>query len=205
MSNRRRKRTAITRTTEAIVADLGPGITRDARGRPESGFAVETIQAGKPKTIIHPGAAAVTVENRPDPSIPDRNVLVRGARRRLVLRDMLDHGTITKRHHDAATRFVDDLSMASGPSGVGNLSGVRTAPGSRDGMSPAQAAAIRAVQQVVHLLGLNRDTVFWWVVVDNGSLRGYEERYQRQHGTARRWLTEALAALDRHYFGVRGL
>ena len=186
MSKRRRPRATPANAAEPAV-DLGPGIVRDSSGR-----------------LVATGAADAVVEHRPDPTVPAGS-LIRGARRRMTLRDMLERAQITKRQHDAAVRFLDDLSLASGPSRVGNLSGIRTAPGSRDGMSEAQLQAIRAVHSVVHLLGLNSDTVFWWVVIDNGSLRGYEDRYQRQHGTARRWLMEALGALDRHYFGARGL
>jgi hypothetical protein len=52
---------------------------------------------------------------------------------------------------------------------------------------------------VVELLQLRRDGVFWWVVVWNGGVRQYEERYRLRHGGAGKWLRDALDALDRHY------
>lgn len=208
MSNRRRNRRQEAPPPVEPIVDYGPGITRDTRGRQVSGFAVgvpDPKRPGKPKITIQPGAADVVLEDRPDPATTDRPLLIRGARRRLTLRDMLARTQITKRQHDAAVKFVDDLCVAAGPSRIANLSGLVSTPGTRDGVLQTQADAIRSVYRVVHLLGLSRDTVFWWVVVDNGSLRGYEERYQVGHGKARLWLLDALDALDRHYFGARGL
>ena len=143
----------------------------------------------------------VVIEFRPD---VDGNRLVRGARRRLVLRDMLRDGVVTKRQHDAAERFLDDLSVACGGGGTGNLGGVRATPGSREAVTPAQSAALRQVYRVVHLLGLNSATVFWWVVLSNGSLRGYEDRHQVRHGRAKVMLVAALDALDSHYYAGSG-
>ena len=164
-------------------ADYGPSMQRTRTGR-----------------YVSAGAGDAVLEDRPDPTVKDKRLLIRGARRRLTLRDMAERGIITKRQHDAAVKFVDDLSLAAGPS-RSMLGGLISSPGERGGIATAQCDAIRRVHRVVHLLGLNRDTVFWWIVVDNGTLSGFENRFQIRHGTARRWLMDALDALDRHYFG----
>lgn len=164
------------------IADYGPSVKRGKDGR-----------------LQFFGAADVILEDRPDPTITERKQLVRGARRSTTLAEMFNRNVITKPMHDAAVRFLDDLSWATGGSGCGMGEGIRVAPGSRDAMPERQMNAIGRVRRVMTLLGLNSDTVLWWVVVSNRSCSAFDERFRLREGTAAHWLRASLQALDNHY------
>lgn len=161
--------------------DLGPGLVRDGKGRPRPWG----------------GAADVEVVDRIDPDHPQR-ASVKGARRRNAVAALLAAGSITKAHADAADRFLDDLSVATGSSYAGFVgmpgSGVR-----RDTMPDRQLRAIRRVYAIRHDLGLNDGTVFWWVVLDNGGIRAWEDRFRERHGDGLVMLKAALTALADWY------
>lgn len=125
----------------------------------------------------------------------------RGARRRNVLNDLRAHGVITKRQHDAAVRFLDDCSLASGGGLVANVLAMPSSPGPRSGLPEVQTAAITRVRQVFHLLGLNSGTVFWWVVFDDRRLTEYDEAHKIREGTAGVLFKAALTGLDELYNG----
>jgi hypothetical protein len=129
------------------------------------------------------------------------NVTGRGARRRNVLNDLLARGVIAKRQHDAATRFLDDCSLASGGGLVANFLAMPSASGPRSGLAEVQTAAITRVRQIFHLLGLNNGTVFWWVVFDDKRLDDYDALHKIRKGTASTMFKLALTALDEHYHG----
>lgn len=161
--------------------DLGPAFTRDGKGRPRA----------------LPGAADVELVERVDPDHPQR-APVKAAQRRDVLAAMVRGGSIAKALGDAASRFLDDLSLATGSSHAGFAgmpgSGVR-----RDTMPDRQLRAIRRVYSIRSDLGLNDGTVFWWVVLDNQTVRAWEDRFRTRHGDGMRLLRAALEGLADWY------
>ncbi len=144
----------------------------------------------------------MAIEYRNDPSVSDRRRVVRGARRRDVMQDLLARKVITKRMADAAERFLTDCSIASGSS-AGDLIGMPTVLGTRSGLPERQVRAIARINAVRLQLGLNSGTVFWWVVFRNAPLDAYEARHHLRNGTASEMLRDALTALDEHYHGRR--
>jgi hypothetical protein len=149
-------------------------------------------------TLISRGPGAVQLIDVTDAK---GNVVGRGARRRNVLTDLFAHGVISKRQHDAANRFLDDCSLASGGGLVANFLAMPTSPGPRSGLPETQTMAITRVRQVFHLLGLNSGTVFWWVIFGDRRLGDYDAAHKVQNGTASRMFKDALTALDENYNG----
>jgi len=145
------------------------------------------------------GAARVVIEDRPDP-MPGVDRRVRGARRFDVIAAMFGDGRLTKRQHDAAQQFRDDLCLAAGRS-PGGYTGMPSATGRRDSYPPAQLDAITRVHQVRNLLGINDGTVFWWCVVRNETPKAWEVALRVQHGAGINLLGHSLDGLDMHYFG----
>lgn len=170
------------------MTDLGPSIRQRSDGR-----------------LVSRGPGAVTLEDRPDlDRAPDRSgnrPIVRGARRWCVLNDLAAGERITKRQHDAANRFLDDLCTAVGgsTSSIAGLLMGGVSGGEREHLSERQRRAIRAVSRVRLMLGLNADTVFWWVIIGNRPAADYETQHRLEHGLGLRWLRIALDALDLHY------
>jgi hypothetical protein len=147
-------------------------------------------------TLISIGPGAVELEDR---SEPGRDTRIRGAHRANVLDDLHARHVITKRQHDAAVRFLDDCSLASGGGMVADFMAVRSPPGPRSGLPEVQTDAIGRVNQVIRLLGLNDGTVFWWVVFKDRRLGEYDAKETQREGTAARMFRDALTALDEHY------
>jgi hypothetical protein len=162
--------------------DYGPSVTHDEDGR-----------------LLSQGAGRVVLEDRPDPNNPQR--LIRGAKRYSVIHGLYARGRINRHQYQAAMRFVDDMAIAVGQSPADSLSRLGRCRGSGERSDPSQRVldALTRVRRVVELLQLRRDGVFWWVVVWNGGVRQYDERYGLRFGTAAKWLRDALDALDRHY------
>lgn len=174
----------------ALTWDGGPALRQTSDGR-----------------LVSPrGPGQVILEDRPDISAtPDTKgnlPTVRGARRRTSLNDLVSRGTITKRQHDAAIRFLDDCSMASGGGLVANWLNIPTSPSPRAGLPERQTDAIGRVRRVFHLLGLNSGTVFWCVVFDDWTLAAYDQRFRHRKGTAAEWFRGACTVLDEHYEGA---
>lgn len=163
-------------------ADFGPSLRKSKDGR------------------LRPWGGAVELEvgNRDDPSVIDHRQIVRGARRRNGLAELVSRRTITKRMLDAAEQFLDDCSEASGASASG-ITGLPAVHGSYNGFPERQLKAIARVSTVRLLLGLNSGTVFWWVVFDNGGIRAWETLHKVQPGVGSDLLRAALEALDAHY------
>lgn len=153
--------------------------------------------------MTYVGAPEIILEIREDiDREPDRRgnrPVVRGARRSTTLGEMLSRKVVTKRQHDAAVRFLDTLSLATGGSGSGLGDGIRVAPGARTAMPERQLNAITDVRRVMNRLGLNSDTVFWWVVVGNKSPTEFDKRFQIREGTGADWLRVSLDQLDALY------
>jgi hypothetical protein len=156
-------------------------------------------------TLVSHGPGKVELEYRPDidraPDSKANRPVVRGARRRNVLTDLFAHGVISKCQHDAANRFLDDCSLASGGGLVANFLAMPTSPGPRSGLPETQTTAITRVRQAFHLLGLNSGTVFWWVVFNDRRLGEYDTAHKQREGTAARMFKDALTALDEHFNG----
>jgi hypothetical protein len=178
-----RGRTAV-RSVEATTSDLGACVVRGADGR-----------------LTYQGAPEIIIETREDiDREPDRHgnrPVIRGARRRTSLGQMLARKVITKRMHDAANRFLDALSLATGGSSSGD--GIRVTPGSRTAMPERQLNAITEVRRVMNRLGLHSDTVFWWVVVGNRTPTEFDTRFGLRKGTGCDWLRASLEQLDALY------
>jgi hypothetical protein len=153
--------------------------------------------------MVYVGAPEIILEDREDiEREPDRRgnrPVVRGARRSTTLGEMLVRGVITKRMHDAAVRFLDALSLATGGSGSCLGDGIRVAPGSRTAMPERQLHAITEVRRVMNHLGLNSDTVLWWVVIGNKSTAEFDRRFRIREGTGANWLRASLDQLDALY------
>lgn len=173
-----------------MLSDFGPGVTKLKDGR-----------------MRYSGAAEVILEVREDiDRNPDRQgnrPVVRGARRRTSLGDMLARRVITKRHHDAATRFLDALSWATGGTGSCLGDGIRVAPGSRAALPERQLEAISEVRRVMARLGLNTDTVLWWVLVGDKTPTEFDKRFRIREGTGADWLRASLEQLDDFYHAGR--
>lgn len=165
------------------AADFGPSVVRGKDGR-----------------LTYQGAANVIIEYRPDPAITGREQLIMAARRKNPLAGLLSHNVITKPMFDAANRLLDEMSIATGGSGGSTWTGIRVAPGSRDTMTERQLTAIRRVNQVVSLLGLNSDTVLWWCLFrEDGTPSSFDKRFRLRNGTGADWLRRSLQALDNHF------
>jgi hypothetical protein len=162
-----------------------------------------SVQRGKDGRMVYSGAPEIILENREDiDRNPDRHgnrPVVRGARRRTTLGEMLTRRVIDKRMHDAAVRFLDALSWATGGSGSCLGDGIRVAPGSRTAMPERQLRAITEVRRVMAQMGLNTDTVFWWVVVGNKTPTEFDRRFRIREGTGAEWLRASLEQLDELY------
>ncbi len=171
------------------LADLGTGFER--RGG---------------RVIVRDELAAgqgVALADVPDIDRTDKRATVRVARTWSVLDDLHANGDLTKRQFDAANRFLDDLSRATGGTSC-SWALMLAGRGNYEGLSEMQRRAIRAVQRVRLMLGLNRDTVFWWVVLDNRTPSDFENEYRLgHHGIGLQWLRLALDAVDEHYNGAR--
>ena len=163
-------------------ADFGPSVRKSRDGRLRSWG----------------GAVAIEIENRDDPSVIDHRQIVRGARRRNGLAELVSRNTITKRMLDAAEQFLDDCSIASGASACG-ITGLPAVHGSYNGFPDRQLNAIGRVTQVRLMLGLNSGTIFWWVVFDNKGIREWETLHKVQPGEGSDLLRSALDTLDAHY------
>jgi hypothetical protein len=175
--------------TAEPVSDFGPCVRRGKDGR-----------------MTYVGAAEVILENREDiDREPDRRgnrPIVRGARRKTTLGEMLIRRVITKRQHDAAVRFLDALSWATGGSGGSSLGeGIRVAPGSRTAMPERQLRAIAEIRGIMVSCGIHTDTVLWWVVVANKTAAEFDRRFRLREGTGVDWLRRSLDQLDEIYHG----
>lgn len=163
------------------MIDFGPSVTLD------HGIAVSS------------GAGVVDLEFRADPDTP-KGALVRGARRRNVVGTLYARGSITKRHHDAVERFLDDCSLASGGGLVANLMNAgRSSPLPRAGLPEVQVAAAGRVREVVALLGLLRGSVMWWVVFECRGPGERDAQLRVREGTSSGLFREACEMLDSHY------
>jgi hypothetical protein len=180
---RKRKPSSSTPSYKAEAgADFGPGLRLDRAGR----------------LVAWGGAALVEVENRDDPDISSRRRIVRGARRSDTLAQLEQRKVITKRMRDAAERFLDDCSIASGGTASDTV-GMPSGPATRAGLPERQVNAITRINRVRRLLGLNTGTVFWAIVFENICLRDFEVKHRMRNGTAQEMLQQALTALDDHY------
>lgn len=170
------------------VADYGPSVRRDRDGK-----------------LVSSGPGAVIMEDREDISVTlnreARRPVVRGARRWSTIDALLKDGVLDKYQRAAANRFLDDCSRAQGGSQASFLAIVVSGGSSLTGPSDDQQKALRAIMRVRLMLGLNPDTVFWWVVLENRTPSDFEERFGLKHGTGAKWLKAALTALDEHYYG----
>src|SRR4051812_27706317 len=92
-------------TLDGPVVDYGPEVAH--------------LQDGRLRVIG--GAARILIEDRVDPTISDRQQLVRGARRATTLHELKARGVITKFQADAAETFLDDVSLATGSSSCSDL------------------------------------------------------------------------------------
>jgi hypothetical protein len=152
------------------------------------------------------GAAAVVLEDREDiDGTPDHRgnlPVIRGARRCNVLNDLASRGVINKRQHNAANRFLDDCSLASGGGLVADLFAIRG--GSSNSFHEAlvdQVDAIGRVRRMFRLLDLDGGSVIWWVVFDDQRLGDYDTLHRMREGTASGLFRAALTALDDYYNG----
>src|SRR6185312_1311803 len=147
------------------ISDYGPGVSRTQDGR-----------------LVYHGSASVILEDRDDierqPDRSGRLPVVRGARRSTTMIEMYNKRTINKAMYNAATRFLDDLSLATGGSG-GTLGSdwIRVTPGSRDAMPERQMLAIGRVRRIMNSMGMNSHTVFWWVIMGNRSCSAFDARF----------------------------
>ncbi len=128
-----------------------------------------------------------------------RRPIVRGARRRDCLGNLLSGNSITDRQYKAANRFLDDLSRAQGGSAA-SFTQIVVSGGDKIGITEVQQKALREIERVTHLLNQRADTVFFWVVLDNKSPSEYDTLSGQRHGTAMTWLCESLDSLDAHYY-----
>lgn len=178
---RRRQSTVKTFKAEA-GADYGPAM----RLRPDGRYAAWG------------GAAAVVMETRDDPDVVDHRRLVRGARRRDPLTDLEACRVITKRMRDAAEQFLSDCSRASGGA-AGTDVGMPSLVGPSAGVPELQMLAIERINIVREKLNIERGTIFWWVLFENGSIRDFEVTRRLRNGSAAQMLRDVLDALDEHY------
>jgi hypothetical protein len=66
-------------------------------------------------------------------------------------------------------------------------------------MPERQLRAITEVRRVMAKLGLNSDTVLWWVVVANKTPTAFDVRFRLREGTGANWLRLSLTQLDALY------
>lgn len=189
---RRRKESLVLDT----VTDYGPSVTRDREGR-----------------LVSSGPGMVVMGNEEDIDVvlnsKARRPVIRVARRWDALRSLLKNvdgiltdDVITVPGYLAAERFLDDLSRAQGSSAASFTQIVVSGGGGRDAYTEGQRRAIQAVMKVRLMLGLNPDTVTWWVVLENKTPADFDAAFRLRHGTGAGWLRAALIALDEHYNGV---
>jgi len=150
------------------------------------------------------GAPEIILEDREDieRSADGRGnrPLTRGARRNTRVGEMWRRGAINKRQHDAAIRFLDDLSFATGGSGGTLLgAGVRVTSGGGMLIAERQIDALERVRLISKRLRLHDNAVFWWVVIRDRSTAEFDRRFRKREGTGAEWLRESLTLLDALY------
>lgn len=177
-----RKRETITLDT---ISDFGPSVSRDRSG-----------------VLVSVGPAQVVMEDREDIAFDlnkeGRRPVVRGARRSDALFNLLKDDAITKHQYEAGNRFLDDLSRAQGSTSA-SFTNVVVSGGTSDGLTESQRQAIRAIERIKLMLGLNRSGVFWWVILDNRTPASYDTEHRMRHGTGVKWLKDDLDRLDEYY------
>lgn len=165
---------------------------------PDFGPAVVRKPSGALRHL--PLANQVVIEDRPDPSQPDRGrtpITVRGARRYDGILAMFGSRSP---QFIAAERFRDDCAKAGGARAEAGEASVRLAfdPG-RYGPSDAQIDAQARARAAWQAMGLVATGVVSWVVLGNGSLATYEQAKGGKKGRASMILGAALDRLVAHY------
>jgi hypothetical protein len=162
------------------------------------------VMRGKDGRMKFVGAPEIILEDREDiEKLPDargNRPLTRGARRDTRVGEMWRRGVITKRMHDAAIRFLDDLSFATGGGGAsfGGVS-IQVSPVSRIFITDALIDAMERVRQVSERLRFHDNAVFWWVVIRDRSTAEFDRVFRKREGTGAEWLRESLTLLDELY------
>lgn len=157
---------------------------------------VAHLQDGRLRVIG--GAARILIEDRVDPTISDRQQLVRGARRATTLLELKNRGVITKFQADAAERFLDDLSLATGSSSCSDL-GTRVSSSTKVDMFQVALDAMTRVNQAMVIVRKQNNNVFFWTVFLDRGLREFDQRYRHRNGTGAGMLRDTLSALDALY------
>lgn len=166
-----------------LAFDPGPSMRQDRRG-----------------ALVSRGPGAVVLEDRVDeagnPDGRGNRPVVRGARRVFnTLPDLQERGTITKRMHDAAVRFMDDCSMASGGGLVANALAVRSGAGPSPGLPMGQIEAIGRVRDTWRVVGTDAYAVVWWAVFDGRTLAAFDGAVKKRKGTGAELLRGSLERL----------
>lgn len=170
-----------------LARDFGPCVIRGKDGRMKFTGAPEIILEDREDISM----AANAQGNRP---------LTRGARRDTRVSEMRRRGAITKRMYDAAIRFLDDLSFATGGSGGSFLGAcVRVTPGARLLVTDRQMDTMARIRRISDQLQLSDNAVFWWVVIRNRSTADFDRTFHKREGTGAEWLRESLTLLDELY------
>jgi hypothetical protein len=138
---------------------------------------------------------------RKSPADRDAEILSHHQRPTILL---LGH-TITKPMHGAATRVLDDCSLASGGGLVaGATLGISTSRGPSMGLPERQVDAITRLRAAWAIIeGADRE-VFFWIVFQDGSPREYERLCKMRHGSAVDAFKATLSDLEAHYAGDHG-
>ena len=100
--------------------------------------------------------------------------------------------------HHAAEQFMEDCSIATGATAAEEI-GLSSLAGPRVGLPERQVSALVRIMQARQAVDLERGTIFWHVLFENGSLGDFEEHNQLRNGTASGMLRNVLNALDEHY------
>lgn len=177
--------TAVTIMRE-LAKDFGPCVMRGRDGRMKFVGAPEIMLEDREDIAFGADARG----NRP---------LTRGARRATRIGEMYLRKALTKRMHDAAVRFLDDLSLATGGSGGSFGVSVRVSPRSRIMIADVQLNAMTRIREVSDQLQLVDDVVFWWVVIQNKSTAEFDRTFHKREGTGAESLRTTLSLLDELY------
>lgn len=187
MEKRLAKRTKQTEFPAVLSFDPGPSMRQRRDG-----------------TLISRGPGEVTLEDREDlegrPNARGDLPIIRAARRRDALLELFRGETIDKRQFVAASRYLDDCSIANAGGGTANLSGA--GGGSSDGMAQVMQRRIDAngrCRDALKAMGPSGGVVFHWVVFTNKSLASWDASKKQRHGAAASMLKAALICLDDFY------
>ena len=166
-------------------------LRRARRKRPRVSEPVSDIGV----SLLH-SRGELTIEDVGDPDQPNRTI--RRGRRVWAPDVLLANGTISQRHHAAATRYHDayEVGILGARDRLAVYVDCRGAPA---GIADAQLAAATDYRQATQAVGLTLSASLTWCVLGCGTVAGWAEDRGWNPHRAQGYLLAALDRLTDHY------